>query len=371
MRLAFGAPTSDCPAPLPRTGIHRILICHVSHTLGNTLLLTPLVQELEQVYPGAEIDIVSRNGVAAHIYGHYFNVAQLFVLPAHGIDHLLTLVRQWRGMRAHSYDLAIDTDPQSQTGRLLTLRANARYTLGFSGPRKSGHISHPVPVELAPARKGQQAVFLLRHALGNADAAHAYPLPDVQLSSEEQAQGAAALARVLAHRSQPSARRGVIGVFANATGIKRLEEAWWQRFLDELRELEAHYDLVEIVPAFGRSLLGDRYPAYFSNDLRKLASVLSALDICVIGDCGVMHLSCAVRTPTVALFIATDAAEWGPYGPHDHVIHVQRDQAAAAAHEFQRILQQQAPPDSAKVAHFATAPWEELTDKIERYALPR
>ena len=138
MRLLFGAPGGGPATPLPARGIHRILICHVSHTLGNTVLLTPLLQDIERVWPGAEVDIVSRSQVAPQVYGAYPGVSRLFVLPAYGFAHPLTVWRCWRRMRAARYDLAIDTDPRSQTGRLWLLRARARCTLGYDGPRKSG-----------------------------------------------------------------------------------------------------------------------------------------------------------------------------------------------------------------------------------------
>ncbi|MEE7558647.1 hypothetical protein HH299_02065, partial [Xanthomonas sp. Kuri4-2] len=213
-------------------------------------------------------------------------------------------------------------------------------------------------------------VFLLRQALGNPEAA-AYPTPDLRLGDEEQAQGHAALARVLAQRPRAGARRGVIGVFANATGAKRLETPWWHGFLDTLEQLNTHYDLVEIVPAFGRSLLDDRYPAYFSNDLRKLAGVLSALDACVIGDCGVMHLSCAVQTPTVGLFVATDPGEWGPYGPQDRIIQAQRNDPGNTAREFSEIVQHPTSLCADKTTPSAATTWNDLSRKIECYALPR
>src|SRR6185312_4329757 len=61
MRLLFGKAAEPSGEPLPRRGIHRILVCHISHTLGNALLLTPLIRELEATYPGAQIDIVTRS----------------------------------------------------------------------------------------------------------------------------------------------------------------------------------------------------------------------------------------------------------------------------------------------------------------------
>lgn len=335
-RALFGPPTGSAAGVLPQRGIHRILVCHVSHTLGNSLLLTPLLQELERIYPGAEIDIVSRNPVAPALYRGYPGVARVGVLPAYGARHPLRVLEVWRSLRAHRYDLAIDTDPQSQTGRLMVLWSRARHSLGYAGPRKSGQITHTVPLAQAPARKALQGVFLLRQALGFAPLPQRLPRPDIRLDETERRRGRLTLARLLP-ASLPS-RRKTLGVFANATGRKRLDEAWWQALLDRLQPLQAHYDVIEILPASGQSLLGDRYPGYFCSDVRKLAGLLSALDACVIGDCGVMHLAAAAGTPLAALFVDTDPAQWGPYGTSDRVLQVRRDQPQATAQELLEFL---------------------------------
>ncbi|SFR94465.1 ADP-heptose:LPS heptosyltransferase [Dyella sp. OK004] len=320
MRLLFGKPVQQSNEPLPLTGIHRILICHISHTLGNALLLTPLIQELEATYPGAEIDIATRSGVGQAIYGSYFGVSRIFRLPAHGVGHPLQLLRELRGLRKAHYDLVIDPDPQSQTGRLYLLMAKGRWKLGFDSPKKSGNVTHAVPIDLAPESKGKRPVFLLRSALGKT-ADNTWPIPDIRLSPSERAQGREVLLRLLAPYQAKHEKKGVIGVFANATGDKLLGTDWWSPFLETLESVGSDYHIVEIVPMFGRSMLGSRYPTYFSTDLRKLASVLSALTAYTSADCGIMHLACASDVPTMGIFTRTSANEWGPYGARNRTIY--------------------------------------------------
>ncbi len=49
-------------------------------------------------------------------------------------------------------------------------------------------------------------------------------------------------------------------------------------------------------------------------DLPALAGLLRKLDLLVTNDTGPMHLSVAVGTPTVAIFVAGEASRWGhPY----------------------------------------------------------
>jgi heptosyltransferase III len=319
MRTMFGHHAAPGSGPLPATGIYRILVCQVSHSLGNTLLMTPLLEELEKVYPAAEIDILTRSPIAHEAFGHFFQVNRIFRLPAHGVGHPLKFIAELRRMRGIQYDLAIDVDPLSQTGRLHTLLSNATYTLGFSSPKKHGEITHPVPLPTELESKGRRPVYLLRHAMGR-DTGAAYPPPDIRLGEHERTQGRQALLRSLAAHGIETPGRGIIGVFANATGDKLLGEDWWTRFLKVLEAQHPEHRIVEILPAFGRSMLGSRYPAYYASDLRKLASVLSGLDAYISADCGIMHLACTTGVPVMGIFTVTNAAEWGPYGPGKHVI---------------------------------------------------
>ncbi len=58
--------------------------------------------------------------------------------------------------------------------------------------------------------------------------------------------------------------------------------------------------------------------------LRQLAAVLKRVRLLISNDSGPVHLAAAMRTPTVALFVAPDAAtgpaRWGPWGPGHRVI---------------------------------------------------
>lgn len=305
---------------LPATGIHRILICRITHSLGNTLLLTPLIREIQAVYPGAEIDLLTRTAAAGDIFSAFFSVRCVHRLPAHAFRHPLKFLGIVRRIRSTHYDLVIDPCPESQTGRLTLLFAMGRYKLGFSGRKKMGTLTHSVDVPKDPRQVGQLPVFLLRSALGTISP-RPYPPMDLALSPSERQRGIDALALLASSDINTPSSRGVIGVFANATGPKLLNDEWWREFMQELEARHAGHAIVEIVPMFGKSLLGDRYPAYFSSDIRKLASVLSALSLFISADCGVMHLACASGAPVAGIFTVTDADEWGPYGPNDDAVH--------------------------------------------------
>lgn len=315
-RLLRNDDSAQAPV-LPAQGIFRILVVKVSHTLGNTLLLTPLLQELERRYPGAEVDIVTRNAVAPSLFAGFRNVGQVYRLPAHGLRHPWRLWSTLRALRASGHDLAIDADPRSQTGRLLVDFVRPRYSIGFVGPGKQGRIGISVPLPEG-LLQSQLPVHLLRRAAGEAESAE-WPAPSLRLTDAERADGREQLSRVLGRDHEAGTAlawtRPVIGIFANATGAKRLGGQWWSRFLSVLEEACGDHDFVEIVPMFGRSLLDHRYPAYYSSDIRKLAAMLSALSVHVSADCGVMHLADASGPRTIGFFAGAAPSAWGVAGP--------------------------------------------------------
>ena len=346
------SPSGPSDGALPLTGIHRILVCKVSHTLGNTLLVTPLLRELETAYPGAEIDVVTRSPVGPQVFGGFAALGQVHVLPRHGLREPLRLLRQLRSMRGARYDLAIDVDPRSQTGRALVNWVRPRHSLGFIGPAKASRVGHAVELPASPRGVGALPVYLLRHARRDADFGR-YPGPDLRLTAAERESGRQRLARVLSHspQSRASAAAGdamalppVIGVFANATGAKCLPAEWWMRLLAVVEASCPQWPIVELLPAFGRSMLDDRYPTVFSSDIRALAAVQAAMAAHVSADCGVMHLADAAGARTLGLFDGTDPGEWAPTGEGSgHIALAGRPPEAVAAELVQWLRSGAAP----------------------------
>lgn len=300
---------------LPRAGIHRVLICRSVHTLGDSLTLTPLLSELADTYPGAEVDIVCGCPVADALFESFSNVRHVLRMPRHVAGHPLATARTLHAMRRKRYDLVIDPDPQSQTGRLLALSARATYSLGYVGPKKSGTLTHGVSIPVGLHHKAMTPVYLLRSATGEDPATRGYPQPSLMLTDAERECGRRTLARLALTVRQPGASGPRIGVFANATRDKLLAGDWWRAFIEAFRADMPGCRIVEILPAFGRSMLEDRFVCFYSSDIRKLAALIANLDAYISADCGVMHLAWATGTPTVGLFNATNPAEWGPFGP--------------------------------------------------------
>jgi ADP-heptose:LPS heptosyltransferase len=336
----FSTPVAPSTQALPTRGIDRILICRTSHSLGNTLLLTPLLAELESVYPGAEIDIITQSPVARDLYGSFFSLRTIFLLPSRFPPHMLTVWRVVKAVRRTSYDLVIDPDHASKTARALLAIAHGRYKLGFCSPEKNGQVTHAVAIPEHVHHVAKLPVYLLRTALQRGNSGEAgYPVPDIRLSRVERTAGSKALARIMsgAHASC----RPVVGVFANATGAKRLEAHWWEAMLNRLETLLPGYAFLEFTPVLGASMLDLRYPTQYCSDLRKLTAVISQLAAFISVDGGLMHVAWASGVTTLGLFTSTDIETWGPYGSNVTVINARKfDPEAIASIVAERVIKE-------------------------------
>jgi ADP-heptose:LPS heptosyltransferase len=328
--------------------VRRILIIRPNHRLGNNVLMTPLLTEIEALFPRARIDVLTGGGASHDLYAGFPQIASVHAFPAWSYIRPKEIVTVIRRVRREFYDLAIDPIPRSRSARLLLSLVNAQYKLGYRWGRRwrDAPLTHMANTHTAPNHFGQVPVHLLRSLYGNAS----MPMPtlDLRLSESEKSIGKDLVHQTLGESSspaQPGLRVLRVGLYGAATGRKQFSIRWWSAFLDGLqRELGATpYELIELLPHDGRSTFVGCMPSLLSNRLRELGAVLSALDVFITADCGVMHLSSAAGTQTIGLFKVTDAVRYGPYGHGSTSICAEDTAPEAAAravvvHLRQRVL---------------------------------
>jgi len=292
---------------LPMFGIQRVLICRPNHRLGNTLLLTPLLVEIERRFPGAEVDLLSAGPAAHAVFRGFDIVGECTTLDRRAARRPLATIGALRKLRSRRYDLVIDAAAGSSSGRLASAMAKARFQLRTDA----------MPTDGAATHLAARPVQALRWALGVA-AGDEVPLLDVRLTDVERRGGRDALARVLRGANE----RGlpVMAIFPNATGSKRLPSDWWSDFTCELVARTGDTCVVELVSADGQSRLGGGFPTYYTSDPRKLAAFIEAAGTYISADCGVMHLAAATAATTVGIFGPTDPARYAPYGRNNVAI---------------------------------------------------
>ena len=299
---------------MPQEGIYRILVCRPNHRLGNTLLLTPLIAELECRFKGAEIDILSEGQIAAEVFFTFFSVKNIYCLPRRGFKHPFAFLSLLFRIRKTRYDLIIDPCLGSNFSRAMTKFLHGRYKLGFDDRISGSGLTHAVPHSVAMRHMAKRAINLVRWIGRRSDDDGAeFPSMDIRLTVHEHEQGRRQLAGILSNAAR-TVTRPLVGIFANATGAKRYPQVWWREFIATLLQRLPRASIVEFVPMHGKSMLDSAWPAYYSSDIRRMGAVMAAVDLMVSADCGVMHLAVASGVPTVGLFCVTDPAVYEPYG---------------------------------------------------------
>lgn len=299
---------------MPRKGIYRILVCRPNHRLGNTLLLTPLITELESTYKGAEIDILSEGQIAAEVFSTSFSVKNIYCLPRRGFKHPWRFLSLLLRIRKTRYDLIIDPCLGSSFSRAMTRFLHGRYKLGFDDRIDGSGLTHAVPRSVAMRHMAKRPINLVRWINRHSDGDGAsFPPMDIRLTVHEHEQGKRLLSGILSDAVRPLTRP-LVGIFANATGAKRYPQDWWNEFIAALVQGLPHVGIVEFVPMHGKSMLDCAWPAYYSSDIRRMGAVMAAVNLVVSADCGVMHLAVASGVPTAGLFCITDPEVYEPYG---------------------------------------------------------
>lgn len=287
------------------TDIKKVLIVRPNQRLGNQLLLTPLVQEVINTFPNCKIDLFVKGGIARPIFENYSQVHKIIQLPKRPFSNLFEYVKQWALIKRTEYDLVVNGDKNSSSGRLLTELSRSKFKI-FCDDYEGMALEHADYRHIS-----KYPIYNLRHYLkkmGISNANATMPLMDIKLTDQEIENGKKMLETII--RSQ----RKTICLFTNATGDKCYSEDWWHAFYGRLREEFPDYNIIELLPIENISKINFKAPHFYSKDIREMGAIINNTSIFIAADNGVMHLASASLTPTVGFFSVTDPKIYGPYG---------------------------------------------------------
>jgi heptosyltransferase-3 len=286
---------------LNRDEIRRVLVSRPNSRLGNQLLLTPLVQELQEIFPNCEIDLFVRGKLAPIIFKNYPRV-NFIMLPSKPFDHLLDYLHVWINLIGKHYDLAVNAVESSSSGRLSIRLSKAKYKLyDLSDDELAAKYDDYIHVAKHP-------IYNIRKTLG-VNEGKPIPTLDIKIDSHEKEEGLELLDSLV------DASKKTVCIFTYATGDKCLSREWWSQLHKEWKaQFGKEYNILEILPKENISNVGHKVPSLYSNDIREMAAVMSSTALFIGADSGVMHLAAASGIPTIGLFSITYSSHYGPYG---------------------------------------------------------
>jgi ADP-heptose:LPS heptosyltransferase len=284
--------------------IKRILISRPNHRLGNLLLITPLVQDVITTFPDCKIDLFVKGGLAPIVFKNYTNINYIIELPKKPFKHLIRYFQVWTKIKRQRYDIVINVDKGSSSGRLSAQFANAKYKF-FGETDETIQLKHNDYGHIAKYPVYEFRSFLTK--LGFQENENPVPSLDLKLSLSELTEGKKIVDKIV-----PNDKK-TISIFTYATDDKCYSETWWEEFYERLKTEYQNYNIIEVLPVENISKIGFKAPTFYSKDIREIGSVIANTSIFIGADSGIMHLASAVQTPTVGLFSRNNQSTYLPY----------------------------------------------------------
>lgn len=280
--------------------IKYILICRPNSRLGNLLLITPLLLEIENTFPGAKIDLIIKGSLAKPLFKKYQSLETVYELPNRPFKNPVNYLKSTYAVLRKKYDLVINASVDSSSGKIITQNSKADYKT-FGAPQlvywgDEGSFCHAA----------QKPILAIREMTGSRRKSK-IPNLDLKLTHQELETGKNIL------RSICNNGKKNICIFTYATGEKMHSKLWWNKLYLEMKINLADFNIIEVLPLEKVSQVEFKAPTYFSNKLRELGAVIAASDAFIGADSGITHLASSVKTPTIGLFNVTDENMYGPY----------------------------------------------------------
>lgn len=291
--------------PTKKLDIKKVLIIRPNHRLGNQLLLTPLVQEVINTFPDCKIDLFVKGGVAPIVFENYSEINKIILLPRKPFKELFKYAKDWVSIKKTHYDMVINGDKDSSSGRLLTQIANATYKV-FGDVDEDIQQKYPDHLHIS-----KYPIYNLRRylsKLGFEYNSSELPLLDIKLNASELANGKKILDSIIKNDKK------TICIYTNATGDKCYSEDWWETFYVRLQKEYPEYNIIEMLPIENISKISFKAPTFYSKDVREMGAIIKNTSVFIAADNGVMHLASASQTPTVGFFSVTNLNVYMPYG---------------------------------------------------------
>jgi heptosyltransferase-3 len=284
--------------------IKRVLISRPNARLGNLLLITPLIEEVITIFPECKIDLFVKGNLAPIIFENYKNVDTIIKLPKKPFKSLIQYIKVWTFIRNRRYDIAINVDKESSSGRLSVKFSNSKFKF-FGDPTEDIHLNYDDYEHIA-----KYPVYNFRNYLKDIGFNHSNkPVTSInlRLNNQEIAKGEEILQKLVNNNKK------TLCLYTYATGDKCYPESWWEEFYSKLKSQYHNHNIIEVLPIENVSQIGFKAPHFYSKDIREIAALIANTEVFIGADSGIMHLASASQTLTVGLFSVTNLKKYQPY----------------------------------------------------------
>ncbi len=298
----------------------RILVVRQHNQLGDMICAVPMLRCLRNAFPRAHITLVASpvNYDVMRNHRCLDDVVEFRKTDYTGVAGLSRVIRMISNLRSKKFDLAIvpATVSISFTSDLIallsgaTMRRGAR-SLEGKDSASSAFFNSPVVLNWKNDPHRHQTLRNMDMLEGICPAQNDLS-PEITLTDAERKEGRKFVQQMVT--GQP--------VVAFHPGAGKVPNRWpSERFAQVAKSLhESAGARILIVegpmdeePAGRmRDAIEVPYQMVSGKPVREVAAILSAVNVAIVNDTGIMHVAAAVGTPVLSLFGPTDPEQWAP-----------------------------------------------------------
>jgi len=301
----------------------RVLVIRPNHRLGNQLLLSPLLQEIEATYPNAEIDLLVNGRLSKILFKNYDSINHIHSLPQKPFKNLFTYLNVLFKAITKRYDVGISAVEYSNSGKIFLKLSKCKHKIYDS---EENTLNKPKHIAQNPIYNFKNALDL-KFPLTKST----YAKLDLKLSIKEITRGYDILT------NYTSTDQPVIAIYTFATGDKMLSKKWWISCYNKLKSYFPDHQIIEILPKENVSQLDFKTTHYYSNNLRDIAAIIENCELFITADNGIMHLAASTNTTTFGLFKVTSTLAYEPYGNHSTSLSVDKNAITTLLHSIEQL----------------------------------
>ena len=306
------------PEDVPFDRIRKILVVRQDDRIGNLILTTPLLSALRKRFPQAQIWYVASKTFHT-LFSNSSLVDRILVAKKKQyIFHPLSLVWFIRKIRKEKFDLAFDASNESNfslNNSFLVYLSGARFRIGYLKPESHLFLNLEVPPSSSARHASEMHLDLLRYLVGD--------VPSEPLKVEIDPQRMIEVENYLKTRGVGPGDF-LVGMHIGGRGEKRWQVENFQKTADWITDSfdakviflwgpEEKSTIKQIHPKENQ-IISELFP------LPTLSALIKRCNIFISPDTGAMHLSVAVGTPMLALFLNSDPVMFGPAGDKNRII---------------------------------------------------
>ncbi len=301
--------------------VKNILIIRPNYRIGNLIFLTPLINELSKNIPDVKIDIIVGMQLAGKVLEPMPNVEKVIDIPRKLLLHPFKMFTHIRQTRNKMYDIALNVSGTSTSAQIVCALVKAKYKASFASDKLWANFTHIQDRGTKRYRHmGLESLEFLRFF--KIDFPEQEPTLDIKLTKNETDQAGNDL-RELLYANNISTDKKVIAIFRNARFDKKISDAWWSEWIDELTKLDNNFIIVDILSPDIPKKINDKVLEYSNKNLRVLGAFFKACDLYVSADTGPMHLAVASNAKVLALFNKTNIEAYGALGNNSATIDIE------------------------------------------------